>query len=249
MDISAFMARIGYRGSLEPTAENLTRILRAHQESVPFENLSCYCNPRELSLKLEDLYDKVVVQRRGGICFELNGLFLWLLGALGYTRYAVAVRVVMPQPPSPISHQGNVVVVDGVKYFCDVGFGGPGPKGLVNLETAEIQVIDGASFRVEREGLQFTISRLHGDRWIPTLIFADVPFEPADFPVLLYFFSANPKSYFVANRIVNLCLPDGSAALTNDRLTIRRNGMVEEKVLGTEAEITQALQEVFGLYL
>lgn len=249
MNIAAYMDRIGYHGSLEPTAENLTNILRCHLETVPFENLSCYNNPRELSLTQEDLFDKVVNKRRGGVCFELNGLFWGLLGALGYERYPVGVRILMPQGPSAISHQGNVAVVDGRKYFCDVGFGGPGPKGLVDLETEEIQVIDGVSFRVAREGLNFLISRLHDGQWIPTLRFADVPFEAVDFPFLLFFFSANPKSRFVTNRMVNLCQSDGSLALTDSHLTIRRGGQVIEKDLETEEEVTKVLQEEFGLYL
>lgn len=249
MNIAAYMERIGYRGSLEPTVENLTNILRCHLETVPFENLSCYNNPRELSLKQEDLFDKVINQRRGGVCFELNGLFWGLLGELGYERYPVGVRIIIPQAPSAISHQGNVAVVDGAKYFCDVGFGGPGPKGLVNLETTEVQVIDGESFKVEQEGLYFTISRLYQGQWLPTLRFADVPFEAVDFPFLLFFFTANPKSRFVTNRMVNLCLSDGSAALSDNHLTIRRNGQVMEKDLQTEEEVTKALQEEFGLYL
>ena len=124
MQIQAFFDRIGYTGTAEPTLSNLQQIVRCHLETVPFENTSFHKNPREMSLKPEDLYDKVVNRRLGGVCFELNGLFNWLLNEIGYQVYPVSVRISMfPGFPAPITHQGNVAVIDGKKYYCDVGFG------------------------------------------------------------------------------------------------------------------------------
>lgn len=247
MEIEAYLNRIGYAGDRTATVENLRRLLRCHLETVPFENLDFYNNPREISLNPKDLYDKIVTRRRGGVCFELNGLFCSLLEELGYDCYPVSVRVVIPHAPSAISHQGIVVRLEGEKYYCDVGFGGPGPKGLVAMDESGVQSIAGEDFRVEHSGIHCTILSRHADAWVPVLSFVDVASDNADFPILLYYFTANPESHFVRNRVVNLCLPDGSLALTGNRLTIRRGGQTVQQILESEEAVTQTLKKEFGI--
>ena len=89
IDAGAYLDRIGYSGPTEPTAETLVALHRAHMLAVPFENLDIHLGRRNV-LDPEHVFDKVVRRRRGGWCFELNGLFALLLETLGYTvtRYA-----------------------------------------------------------------------------------------------------------------------------------------------------------------
>lgn len=247
MQISAYLERIGYDGSPECSAENLARLLRCHLEQVPFENLDFFENPKELPLDVDSLFDKIVTRRRGGVCCELNTLFGRLLEAMGYDCYPVLVRVVMPGAPAMISHQGIVATVDGKRYYCDVGFGGPGPKGLVALDTEEPQQIFGETFRVTTDLRGVTILGNFPGGEAPILEIIDVPARYEDFSVVLYYATAYPKSYFLSQPIVNLCLPDGHKALTGDRLTIRRGGEVIQRTLETDMEFSEALREEFGL--
>lgn len=250
MEIQKFLNRIQYEGGHTPNLENLSRLVRSHLETVPFENLDFYNNPKELSLKLEDVYNKVVVRNRGGVCFELNGLLHWALRELGYDRYPVSVRILMfGDESAPITHQGNIVVLDGQKYYCDVGFGGPGPKGVLHLDDRDIQRIDGDCFQVTKEGVQYHVFREHNGQWMPLLIFADIPSDVRDFEILLYYFTVNPASYFVTQRIVNLCTPKGSLALTNSTFTKRENESVVRRELVSEQEVAQILESEFGLIL
>ena len=167
MQINAYLERIGYDGSPECSAENLARLLRCHLEQVPFENLDFFDDPKELPLDVDSLFDKIVTRRRGGVCCELNTLFGKLLSAMGYECYPVLVRIVMPGPPvSMISHQGIVARVDGKKYYCDVGFGGPGPKGALALDEEPVQVVDGERFRIRQEGVLVHIDRYYRKEWI-----------------------------------------------------------------------------------
>lgn len=242
-----YLSRIGYSGDGAHTVENLSRLLRCHLETVPFENLDFWKNPRPMSLKQEDLYHKVVRRRRGGVCFELNGIFSWLLNEMGYDTYPILVRIMMGPPPNPISHQGNIVRLNGKRYYCDVGFGGPGPKGVVCLDDPEIQNVDGCQVRVEWEGIHCTILTNHSGQWRPLMMCIDHPFQTVDFSILLYFFTTNPESHFVRDRVVNLCLPNGSMALTGNHLTIHSGGQVTERDLASEEEATQVLKEKFGL--
>lgn len=249
MQIDRYMSRIGYTGDLTPNLENLTKILRCHLETVPFENLSFYKNPRQMPLDTESLFDKVVNRRMGGVCFELNGLFCTLLEELGYDCIPVSVRILLAGGPGAITHQGNVARINGREYYCDVGFGGPGPKGIIDMDETEVQIIDGEPFRVEREDPYVTIFRMHEGQFVPILKFVNLPSDRGDFPILLYFFTAHPQSHFVTSRIVNLCRPDGSLALTDKQFTIRRNGEVIRRDLETEEEVAQVLATEFGLVL
>ena len=250
MDIGAYFERIGYDGGYEVSLENLTMLIRSHLETVPFENLDCWPNASPLSNDPEILFEKVVLRRRGGICFELNGLLYELLSALGYECYSVGVRLPRPERPAAIVHQGVVVVLNGKQYYCDVGFGGPGPKGALALDDDPVQTVDKENFRVCRNGIYVTIQRYYEGAWIDTIQYADIPFIREDFTGLLYFASSAPGSYFTSQRIVNLCLPDGgSLALTGNRFTARRNGTVTQTVLKDEQEIREVLAKEFNICL
>ena len=93
-DLGAYLARIGLAG-LEPRQdlETLTRVLEAHVQAVPFENLDACLGHRAPDLTVAGLFDKVVARRRGGWCHELNGLLLPLLRALGFDCYPIAGRI------------------------------------------------------------------------------------------------------------------------------------------------------------
>ena len=93
-DKSRYLERIGLTEAPAPTLETLDRLILAQLRHVPFENLDVYDADAEVSLAIEDLFDKIVVRRRGGYCFELNALFMSLLKEIGFDCYPVMVRVV-----------------------------------------------------------------------------------------------------------------------------------------------------------
>ncbi len=249
MDIQAYFERIGYTGTRELTRENLTALIRLHMETVPFENLDCYPNGFALTNDPARLFEKIVINRRGGICFELNGLLYELLKALGYDCYSVAVRIPRPDGVAPVCHQGVMVKLNGEQFYCDVGFGGPGPKGALLLEDETVQCIDGEQFRVIRDGIHICIQGYHQENWNDILRFADIPCIREDFTGLLYHLSHAPDSYFVLHRLVNLCVKGGgSLALTDNRFTARRNGTVTQTLLKNDEEIREILAKEFGIY-
>src|SRR5215210_4041066 len=92
VDTKAYLRRIGYSGPLDPCAETLRGLHRAHMLSVPFENLDIHLE-RVIVLDEDKLLSKVVGQRRGGFCYELNGAFAALLRALGFDVTMLAAGV------------------------------------------------------------------------------------------------------------------------------------------------------------
>jgi len=83
MNIEAYLKRINYHGSLAPNVETLRDLQVAHLLAVPFENLSIH-RKEPIVLETEALFGKIVERRRGGFCYEANGLFAALLSNLGF---------------------------------------------------------------------------------------------------------------------------------------------------------------------
>lgn len=100
METKDYLARIGYTGPLEPSAKTLKQLHRAHMRAVPFENLDVFFG-KPIVLDVEAFYDKVVRQGRGGYCFELNGVFRWLLMQLGFSVAMLSARIFYNGSPGP----------------------------------------------------------------------------------------------------------------------------------------------------
>ncbi|MBP9636444.1 MAG: arylamine N-acetyltransferase [Nitrospira sp.] len=136
-DRDAYLARIKYEGPLIPSLETLQGLHRAHVMTVPFENLDIHLG-RSISLAPADLFRKIVVERRGGYCFELNGLFALLLEALGIAVTRLAARVCSgAEGVRPRSHQLLMVKMGTSVWIVDVGFGGQGLLEPLTLAVAE----------------------------------------------------------------------------------------------------------------
>ncbi len=92
VDVQAYLERINYQGSTDPTLETLCAVHRAHMLAVPFENLDIPLR-QPIVLDEELLFDKIVNRRRGGFCYELNGLFSALLREMGFNVQRLSARV------------------------------------------------------------------------------------------------------------------------------------------------------------
>src|ERR1700761_5800644 len=92
MDVEGYLRRIEYDGPRDPSPMTLRDLHRQHLFTVPFENLDI---PLGTPIRLDPdrLYQKIVVRRRGGFCYEPNGLFGELLTALGFRVHMLSARV------------------------------------------------------------------------------------------------------------------------------------------------------------
>ena len=248
-ELDKYLSRIGYTGGRELTGANLDKLIWAHISAVPFENITVFDFDQVPSLEPEDLYKKIVDERRGGYCFELNTSLHHLLMALGYEAYPVVVRlIVMPGPPRPYAHKGVVAMAEGKRWYCDVGYGGPGPKGVMEIREGE-QVVGGLTYRgsFEKKEGAFFIERKDPDGWHDVLYFPLHPIEPCDFIPLNFYIASNPTSPFRMRRTVNLTLPDGSKAMTNGHYTLRKGDLVIERDCADNREIETLLRDEFGM--
>lgn len=247
-EAKTYLERIDCKDVKEVTLANLARLIRAHLEHIPFEDLDIFDKGKMPSLDEKDLFQKIVENKRGGYCFELNTLFGILLETLGFSVYPVAARVLWNKESlPPLSHMGIVTCLEKKKYFCDVGYGGPGPKGVVELKEGPLNVA-GEAFQIRYlEDGDTLVERQHHGVWKALLLFADRPVKKVDFALLNFYCSQNPAIAFKQHRIVNLCTPQGSKALTDMELTIRSKDEVKKKVYKDFAELEKGLEEVFGI--
>jgi len=133
LDPETYLARIAYSGSVLPTEELLIELQRAQLHTIPFENFDILLD-RGISLEPADLCDKLLRSNRGGYCFELNGLFLMALQALGFDARPLLARVHLTGTPSGRGHQITLATIRGRQWIADVGFGSSNPRAPIPLE-------------------------------------------------------------------------------------------------------------------
>ena len=127
METAAYLTRIQYREPVKPDVETLHGLQRAHMLTVPFENLDIGLN-RPIRLDLESLWNKLIIQRRGGFCYEVNGLFGWLLEQIGFEVTYLNARDYHPEDDSfGIDFDHLVLLVrvpnEPTRWLADVGWG------------------------------------------------------------------------------------------------------------------------------
>lgn len=213
--LELYLEHIDYPANQRPTSplEHMWKIMRCHLHRVPFENIALHYSPhRQLSLDPGDLFEKIVVNSRGGYCMEVNTFFATVLRSLNFAVYSTGARV----RHRMWDHMVNLVTIDGVKYLVDVGFGSREP-------TAPVPLVHGYEFvnmAPRRCRLEFRPPPRRGSAgagdpaqhvwvysakeddeagWEDVYSFTEAEFFPEDFEVMNYFVMTRPQSYFVQN--------------------------------------------------
>ena len=244
-NVGEYLARIGLSEAPTPTLDGLEALIWAHQTHVPFEDLNTSRLGLPVSLEIPALYDKVVVRRRGGYCFELNSLLHALLVALGYCVYPVAVRIQMGRAELfPTTHRGEIVLLDGKKYYCDVGFGAIAFPTAIPLDGSESP----EGFRIVPEGEFLAVQQRQGGEWSLLMRFADRPTDPVDFVMPNFYTSQNPAGLF--RQVLSVALMRGGVRRQLAGDTLREyegKTVLSERKIADDAELTQVLREEFGI--
>jgi N-hydroxyarylamine O-acetyltransferase len=247
-DLDAYFARIGYRGPRAPTLATLQAIVQHHTQTIPFENLNPFLR-LPVKLDLASLENKLVHSRRGGFCFEQNGLLRQVLLALGFESKPLGGRVVWGRPPGympPRSHMVQLLTIDGQPYMADVGFGGMTPTAPLLLAPERVQETPHEPFRFVREGDDFILEALIGETWRALYRFDLVAQQPADYELSNFWVCHHPDSHFISGISAARVEPGRRYALRDNGLTIHHTGgRSEERRLQSVNELLDLLDTTF----
>ena len=241
MDVRAYLDRIGYTGSTEPTLDTLRGMHRAHAYSVPFENLDIR-RGRRIEVNEAVNFAKIVRERRGGFCLELTGTFARALRELGFRVDVHGGRVVSDGHLSePLSHMTLTVHLDE-PWVADVGFGSRIIEPLRANERGD-QMVDGRKYVVANDGDHWFVTC--GEPMSATGAGADVPAmytftrQPREFdefhPVCDWL-QTSPDSRFTHGDIVSLPRPNGRTTFAGGRLITLEDGIRTEREMAPDEE-------------
>jgi N-hydroxyarylamine O-acetyltransferase len=249
MNVPAYLARIGYSGPVTPTAEVLRALHRAHMLRVPFENLDIP-RGRKLVVDQEVCVRKIVDERRGGFCYEMNGAFAALLQAIGFQVTLLSARVVRQDGSFGPEFDHLTLRVDLDRpWLADVGFGDSFVEplrllpGIAQKDGSEIYRITEAVNVLQLEKWD------SAETWKPQYRFSLQPRHIGEFAEMCNYHQTSPESSFTHKRLCSRATPDGRITLSDMKLVITRNGNKEERTLCSEEEWRTALREYFDVML
>jgi N-hydroxyarylamine O-acetyltransferase len=250
LNIAAYLDRIKYRGSLVPTAATLRDLQVAHLLTVPFENLSIHAK-EPIVLTDEALFSKIVERKRGGFCYECNGLFAALLRELGFHVWMLSAQVASAEGEfSPdFSHMTLMVSLEQ-RWLVDVGFGDSFREPL-RLDERSEQAQGDRAYRIDVDGFYLVLmQRNDGGEWRAQYRFSLQPHEYADYEEMCRYHQTSPQSHFTRGRICSLATEGGRISLSEMRfITTSKRGEQKERTLASEAEYAAMLRERFGIVM
>lgn len=249
MNVLSYLARIGYSGPTEPTADVLRQIHRAHMLSVPFENLNIALG-REIVLNTDAFIHKLVEERRGGFCYELNGGFAALLEALGFKVTLLSARIPRQDGTETPEFDHLTLRVDLEEpWLADVGFGDFLLDPL-RLQVGLEQKQDAGVFRIVERGDDLHIEKLQENgSAIEQYRFTLQPRRLEEFAGMCHFHQTSPESPFTRKSVCSLATAHGRITIADRKLIETNKGVRQERVLGSEEEWKRVLRDRFGVVL
>ena len=250
--LDAYFARIGHEGARTATLATLRALSEAHVGAIPFENIDVLLE-RPMPLEPEALFAKLVEAKRGGYCFEQNGLFLEVLRALGFAAKPLSARVRLNAKRHETPARTHVFLrvdlgAEGV-WLADVGVGAASltsPLRFV-LDGAEQATLHEPRRLIEEDGRKFHQIK-YGAEWHDVYEFTGEEMPMIDRVVGNWFTSASPQSHFKNRFIVAKSLPNGQRThILNRDYVIRHGAETTTTPIGSPAILTDLLRAQFGL--
>lgn len=253
LDLDGYFERIDYHGAVAPTFDVLQDLITAHTRTISFENLDPLLGVPIDDLSPEALTDKLVRRRRGGYCYEHNGLMGYVLEELGFGVRRFGARVVWTlaagAPVPSQTHTLLVVTLPGGQqpYLVDVGFGGQTPTSPIRLEIGSAQQTTHEPYRLQDRGDGLVLEALIRGDWQSLYEFATRTAPPIDLKVGSWYVSTHPSSHFVTSLIASLVTADGRCNLSGRNLAIHRGGATEKVRLDDASAVVDTLTDRFGI--
>ncbi|HTV71819.1 MAG TPA: arylamine N-acetyltransferase [Rhizobiaceae bacterium] len=245
MQLQSYLDRIGYSGPIEPTLDCLRAVHRQQAMAVPYEDIDVQLGV-PLTIDIDAIFDKIVTRRRGGWCYELNGILGWALAEIGFdvTRVAGGVLREMFGDWAITNHLVLLVKLDRT-YLADLGLG-DGIREPIPLEAGAYR--QGAlTFALEQVPDGYWRFRNHGFGFPPSFDFRAEPADEAALAARCAWLQTAAESRFVQNLIVQRMEPDAVLALTGRVLRRKTADRQDKTLLNSPAELAETLEREFAI--
>lgn len=245
----AYLKRINHHENIVVNHDCLKSIHRAQHTSIPFENLDI-CLGRSIHIDPESIFEKLVQHKRGGYCFELNGLLLSALKAFGFEARALLGRVHLSEDPTGRTHQTTLVTIHDKKWLVDLGFGAESPLIPIPLVYNEVITFEHQSYRlIDSELFGYMLQSKQENKWRNLYSFDLSTVLDIDLKLGNHFTSTSPDSFFINARMAALPVKNGMLTLFNDRFKKVINGKEEIHFIKDDASYFSVLEKEFGIKL
>lgn len=249
LSVEKYLERIGIKKVVKPSIVLLAELQLAHLYSVPFEDLDIPDRAR-IILDIERIYKKIVPTKRGGFCYELNGLFHWLLTNLGFKVDMLSARVYNHQKLElgpEFDHMTLIVHLDK-DFLVDVGFG-DSFQIPVEMPDGEYVDISGRYKIFPTGGNGYQLKRFEENEWKLQYSFTTIPREFSDYSEMCSFQQDSPTSHFRTRMKCTIATPVGRITLSDSSLTITENGQKRKIDITSENDFFNLLYNYFGIKL
>ncbi|WP_438425491.1 arylamine N-acetyltransferase family protein [Aquimarina macrocephali] len=236
MDIQPYLERIKYTKDISATEKVLFELQQAHLKSVPFENLDIHYN-REITLDIDAIYNKIVVQKRGGFCYELNGLFYHLLKKIGFDVKMISGRVYSKSKDygKEYDHLAIIASIRNNDYLVDVGFGKFSYTPLL-IKTGVKLSDDFGYFKFDKFNDDYLrVNEIVNEVSTPQYIFKTIGRNFNEFQEMCTFHQTSKDSHFTQKKVISMVTDTGRITLNDKQCKITK---------GTDSEIIEFTEEI-----
>lgn len=236
----------------EPTVNlaTLTKLQDAHLKYIPYENFDCL-NGKITSLKRQDMFNKVIMHNRGGICFELNGLYNWLLESLGFEVTSYSARFIDKIETYQLRrHRVMCVALGDKRYLTDVGVNSESPRVPLEITEGLIQSDGISQYKFTRSEFWGWLlwQKERGKIWKRLFGFTEEPQIDKDFITPSFWCDAHPDSPFIKSKKLSIFREDCNITIRSNYLKFYLGGRVKYRYkINTGAELKEILWEYFGI--
>lgn len=249
MNKKEYLQRIGIeKTDLEPNLENLKLLQKKHLLHVPFENLDIHWK-RRIILDTNKFFSKIIAEKRGGFCYELNGLFNELLNKIGFQSKIISARVSFGGGKfgAEYDHLAIVSKIEDEEFLVDVGFGDFTAEPLKFILDIE-QTDDNGIFLIRKQTDEyFEVIKKDNENWQSEYIFKDLARDLTEFTAMCNFHQTSPESHFTRGKVCSIMLENGRKTLTDKKFIETKNGVKAESEVNSDEEFNQILEREFGI--
>ncbi len=250
-----YRKRVGLDNDKNLQFEDLNEVLEKSALAFPFENLSIILNQR-YKIDKESLTKKLLLEKRGGLCYELNPILYLFLKENGF-KVKLTKATVFDNDKQEWVETGDTHIViilnhEGNNYLLDIGFGVQVPLKPLLFSNGQVLAKTG-EFELKKEDTKFgyfllKMKLFHRDKeWKIGYAFnSSKECGLKELNEIDEIIATSKASNFNKSKIIVKLFDFGHINLSEENLTIVKNGTIS-KVKIKKEEFASLAKKYFNI--